>query len=198
VTKLSKDINVLILVGGKSSRMGTDKSKLVYYNIPQIDYVFNLVKQVIPKQNIYFSVRDKHQLENKSQITDIYPNLGPFGAIYSAFEFDSSKSWLVLAIDLPYFNINLLKLLIKNRTIDSIATTFQGKAKKYPEPLITIWETKVIPLLKKGIENKTYSLVKILKNNSVNIIPIEDDLIQNINTKEAYEKVRINLNKTKI
>ena len=196
MNKLSKDINVLILVGGRSTRMGTDKSRLVYYNEPQIDYVFNLVKQVIPEQNIFFSVRDKHQLENKLQITDVYPDFGPFGAIYSAFEFDNSKSWLVLAIDIPYLSSDLLKLLIKHRDINSIATTFQGKAKKYPEPLITIWEPKVFPLLKKGIENKSLSLVRILNNNPVKIIPIKDEIIQNINTKEAFDKVRINLNKT--
>ena len=191
-----KDINVLILIGGKSTRMGTDKSNLVYYKEPQIDHIYNLVKQLIPEQNIYFSVRDKQQLKNKLQITDVYPDLGPFGAIYSAFKFDNTKAWLVLAIDIPYININVLKLLINNRNSNAIATTFQGKTKKYPEPLITIWEAKVFPLFKNNIKNNSYSLVNILKQNKIKTITIKDDLIQNINTKEAFEKVKTNLKKT--
>ena len=190
-----KNINALILIGGKSTRMGTDKSNLVYYNEPQTDYVYTLVKQLIPEQNIYFSVRNKQQLKNKSQITDVYPDLGPFGAIYSAFKYDSINSWLVLAIDIPYINIDTLKLLIKNRNSNNIATTFQGKTKKYPEPLVTIWEPSSFPIFKKGIKNNAFSLVDILKKNKVEIIPINDDLIQNINTKEAFKKIKIDLNR---
>jgi len=189
-----KDINALILIGGKSTRMGTDKSNLVYYKEPQIDHVYKLVKQLIPEQNIYFSVRNKQELKNKSQITDVYPDLGPFGAIYSAFKFDNTKAWLVLAIDIPYINFDVLKLLIDNRNNKAIATTFQGKTKKYPEPLITIWEPKAYPLLEIGIKNNKYSLVSILKKNEVKIIPISNTLIQNINTQEAFKKVKNNLN----
>ena len=189
-----KDINVLILIGGKSTRMGTDKSNLVYYKEPQIDHVYKIVTQLIPEQNVYFSVNNKQELKNKSQITDIYPDLGPFGAIYSAFKFDNTKAWLVLAIDIPYINFDVLKLLIDNRNSKAIATTFQGKTKKYPEPLITIWEPKAYPLLEIGIKNNKYSLVSILKKNEVKIIPISNTLIQNINTQEAFEKVKNNLN----
>ena len=187
-------LNALILVGGKSSRMGTDKSKLIYQKLPQYKTVFNLLKELFSEQNIYYATRDTTQIQDKSYITDVYPDLGPFGAIYSAFSFDATKAWLVLAIDLPYLNIDLLKLLIKQRDNTSIATTFQGQSKKYPEPLLTIWEPKAFPSLKEKLKNNKLSLTKILKENNTKIITIADHLIQNINTKQAFLKVKNDLN----
>ena len=184
------NLNALILIGGKSTRMGTDKSKLIYHNQSQINHVFNLLKEVIVEENIFYSVRDNSQIDNSSTIVDLYPDLGPFSAIYSAFSFDNTKSWLVLAIDIPFVNIDVLNLLIKNRDESKIATTFQGKTKKYPEPLITIWENKSFPLLKVNLENKKYSLVNLLNKNEIKTIPIEDNLIENINTKEEYRKIK--------
>jgi len=193
--KNSNHINALILIGGKSTRMGTDKSTLTYFDKPQIDHVFDLIKELIPKENIYYSVRKNQEINNKLVITDDYPNLGPFGAIYSAFKFDNTKAWLVLAIDIPYINIDVLKLLIKNRNKSCFATTFKGNNKKYPEPLITIYEPKAFSILDNSFKNKSLSLINILKTNKVELIQIDNHIIQNINLKEDFEKVRISLNK---
>jgi len=189
MNKLTNNINALILIGGKSTRMGTDKSQLVYYNQPQRKHLFNLLIEILPKENIYFSVRDQEQVNEQKIIVDKYPNLGPFGAIYAAFEQDNSKPWLILAVDIPFINIDVLNLLINNRNTSKIATTFQGKNKNYPEPLITIWEPKVIPLLKENLKLKNYSLVNLLLQNEVEIIPIKKGLLKNVNTKEAYKKI---------
>lgn len=183
-------MKALILIGGKSLRMGTDKSKLLYYNKPQDAYIFGLLEKLIPKEHIYYAVRDDLQTTNQPNIVDVYPNLGPFGAVYSAFSADNSTAWLIIAIDMPFVSIDMIKLLINKRDPQKIATTFQGMHKKFPEPLITIWEPHVYPILKKSLKTKQYSLVNILKNNEVNIIAIEDEFIENINTKLAYKEVK--------
>lgn len=189
------NLNALILIGGKSTRMKTDKSLLVYHNQTQQKFLFNLLKEIIPKYNIYYSVRDDKQLEGALTIPDYQPDLGPFGAIYSAFEFNKKKAWLILAIDIPFLTKNMLNVLIKNRDLSKIATTFQGKTKKYPEPLITIWEPKVIPLLKKKLTTHDLSLTKILKNNNTKIIQIDDFLIENVNTQGEYLEAKSFLKK---
>ncbi len=86
---------------------------------------------------------------------------------------------------MPFVDENLIKLLINNRYLDKIATTFRGENKKYPEPLITIWEPKSFPILKHALFIKEFSLIKILNENDVKIIEIEDRLTQNINTLDV-------------
>lgn len=188
-------MNALILVGGKSSRMGKDKSRLVYYKKPQYQHVFNLLNKIISKENIYYAVSGKTEKIEGKLIKDIYPNLGPFGAVYSAFSKHPSKSWLVLAIDIPYVTTNLLKQLIKERNPLKTATAFKGVSKKHPEPLITIWEPKAFPLLKKNLDCKNYSLVHLLKNHPIKTILIEDKMLENVNTFLLYEKTKYAMNK---
>ena len=182
-------MNALILVGGKSTRMGTDKSKLVYFNKSQDVLVFEMLKKIVEIEHIYFSVNAKKQSCYNNALVDIYPEIGPLGAIYTAFKANKTTAWLVIAIDIPFLNLATLKKLIKNRDKSKIATTFQGTNKKYPEPLITIWEPKSIPLLKNSIASKNYSLIHILKKNDIKTLTINNTIINNINTKEAYNKI---------
>lgn len=88
----------LVLTGGKSTRMGQDKSQLYYYNKPQKD----VAKQLLENEGIetYFSVQQSSGHEN--EIHDTFLNLGPFGGICSAFQKDPNAAWIVLATDLPF------------------------------------------------------------------------------------------------
>ena len=181
-------VNGLVLIGGKSTRMGTDKSKLQYHNKPQSEYLFQLLEDVLGGNHTFFSVRDKYQLQNTQIITDTFLNLGPFGGICSAFQSNPNVAWLSLAIDLPKIDKKLINKLLQHRNPSKIATAFKGKSKKFPEPLITIWEPKAYPVLLQYLAQGYSCPRKVLINNDVKIVEIDDTVIQNINTKEEYNE----------
>jgi len=187
-------LNGLVLIGGKSKRMGSDKSLLHYYDKPHKKQTYNLLQAVLPDATIFYAI-NPNQEQADNTIVDLYPDLGPFGAILSAFEKDSTTAYFVLATDLPFISIALLKNLIKHRDTSKIATTFQGNDKDFPEPLITIWEAKAYPILKKAKEQQSFSLTKILKNNDIAIINVNANFIRNINTLSQYHEVKEILNK---
>ncbi len=187
-------VNGLVLIGGKSTRMGTDKSKLQYHNKPQSEYLFDLLTTILGENHTFYSVRDKDQLQNTQIITDTFLNLGPFGGICSAFQFNPNVAWLSVATDLPYIDKHVINKLLKHRNPSKIATTFKGKSKKFPEPLITIWEPKAYPILLQYLAQGYSCPRKVLINNDVEIIEIEDTFIQNINTKEEYDRFINNKN----
>ena len=180
-------VNGLVLIGGKSTRMGTDKSKLQYHNKPQSEYLFELLEGVLGINHTFYSVRDKNQLQNTQIITDTFLNLGPFGGICSAFQSNPNVAWLCLATDLPKMDKNLINKLLQYRNPSKIATAFKGKSKKFPEPLITIWEPKAYPVLLQYLAQGYSCPRKVLINNDVEIVEIDDIFIQNINTKEEYD-----------
>ena len=187
-------VNGLILVGGKSTRMGTDKSKLDYHGKPQSNFMFDVLSDSITKNNVFYSVRDEKQLENEQQIiTDKFLDLGPFGGICSAFMHDPNKAWLVVATDLPFINKDVISRLLSKRNPSKIATAFKGKSKQFPEPLITIWEPKAYPILLNYLAQGYSCPRKILINNDVEIIEIDDQIIQNINTKNEFESVKLKI-----
>lgn len=179
-------IKGLVLTGGKSTRMGKDKSLLEYHGKPQKEFV----KDLLEAQGIqtYFSVKNNMELDD--EIFDTFLNLGPFGGICSAFQNDPNAAWMVLATDVPFVNDELIKQLIQRRNPAKTATTVKGKSKQFPEPLITIYEPKAYPLLLQYLAQGYSCPRKMLINSEVEIIEVEDSLIRNINTPEEYRAIK--------
>ncbi len=184
----------LILIGGKSKRMGSDKAFLKYYDKTQLELTKELLTNLLPVNKVYYSINNE-QDELENSIIDKYPDLGPFGAILSAFEYNPNCAYLVMAIDMPFVTPTLIKKLITNRDTSKFATVVQGKNTDYPEPLLSIWEPKAFPILKAQFKAKQYKLTKILKDNTIKHLLVDEFVIQNINTLENYKKVKKNLSK---
>ncbi|WP_237277578.1 NTP transferase domain-containing protein [Tenacibaculum ovolyticum] len=176
-------INGLVLIGGKSTRMGTDKSELNYFGKPQKEHVKELLEECsLPT---FFSVQQPSEKDN--EIHDAFLNLGPFGGICSAFQQNPNTAWLVIATDVPFVNEKIIKLLLENRDPSKIATTIKGKGKEFPEPLITIYEPKAYGKLLQYLAQGYSCPRKMLINSDVKIVEIDDDFIRNINTPEEFE-----------
>nr|BFF39321.1 hypothetical protein BACY1_11260 [Tenacibaculum mesophilum] len=177
----------LVLIGGKSTRMGRDKSELLYYKKPQKEHV----KELLENNNLetFYSVRDlSTSPETTNEIHDTFLNLGPFGGICSAFQKNPNSAWLVMATDIPFVNNELIQLLLQKRNPSKIATTVKGKNKEFPEPLITIYEPKAYGKLLAYLAQGYSCPRKMLINSDVEIIEVDDNLIRNINTPEDYKE----------
>ncbi|UAM97600.1 NTP transferase domain-containing protein [Polaribacter litorisediminis] len=173
----------LVLVGGKSTRMGTDKSKLNYFGKPQKEFA----KELLENNNLktFYSVQSDSEKEN--EISDKFYNLGPFGGICSAFQKDLNAAWFVLATDVPFVSAKIVQLLLQHRNPSKVATAIKGKNKEFVEPLITIYEPKAYPILLQYLAQGYSCPRKMLINSDVEIVEIEDDFIRNINTPEEFE-----------
>ncbi|WP_299119083.1 NTP transferase domain-containing protein [uncultured Tenacibaculum sp.] len=180
----------LVLTGGKSTRMGTDKSELNYYGKPQKQFAKELLES--NSLETYFSVRTNS--EHTDEIHDTFLNLGPFGGICSAFQKDPNSAWLVLATDLPFVNNTLIQLLLEKRNPSKLATAIKGKDKEFPEPLITIYEPKAYSKLLQYLAQGYSCPRKMLINSEVEIIEVDDNLIRNINTPEEFELAKKEIN----
>jgi molybdenum cofactor guanylyltransferase len=179
-------VNCLILIGGKSSRMGTDKSLLNYHGKPQREYLFNLAQKFC--KEVCFSCREEQKFSEKTVI-DKYAELGPISGILSAFAHDKNTAWLVLACDMPLINEKAFEILIKHRNIEKVATTFFNNENNAPDPLFTIYEPKAADLLLEYIKSGNKSPKMFLQNADIQLIKSEkNDFLKNINTKEEFDK----------
>ena len=179
-------MNCLILIGGKSSRMGTDKSLLDYHGKPQREYLFGLAQKYCTE--VYFSCREEQKFSEKT-IIDNYAELGPISGIVSAFEHDKNEAWLVLACDMPLINENDFETLIKHRNPEKVATTFFNNENNAPDPLFTIYESKAYEQLIEYIKSGNKSPKIFLQNTDIQLIKSENiDFLKNINTKEEFDK----------
>ena len=182
-------IKGLVLVGGKSTRMGTDKAELNYFGKPQKE----AAKELLENNNLetFYSVRDfSTALEMTNEIPDKFINLGPFGGICSAFQKDPNAAWFVLATDVPFVSDEIIQLVLKHRNPSKVATAIKGKSKDFPEPLITLYEPKAYPILLQYLAQGYSCPRKMLINCDVEIVEIDDNFIRNINTPEEFEAAK--------
>lgn len=98
----------LVLAGGKSSRMKTNKADLLFCDktlqqrsvdlLASVGLSDVLISRNTPNNDGYY-------------LPDIYPNRGPLGGIYSALK-HTPNDLLVVAIDMPLLNRTLLTRLL--------------------------------------------------------------------------------------
>lgn len=183
----------LVLAGGKSVRMGFDKSSIKWHGVEQRYYMADLLSNVC--EDIFISCRPEQQskIEKYKTIADNFEGAGPLIGILSAFKANPNVAWLVTACDLPLLDLQTLQYLIQNRDTACIATTFKSPFDSLPEPLITIWEPSSYERLQTHITDGYTCPRKALLRNEANVkilIPPYPDALMNANTPDDAEKVK--------
>ncbi|MBL3657480.1 molybdenum cofactor guanylyltransferase [Fulvivirga sediminis] len=173
------DLYGLVLIGGKSSRMGTDKSMLQYHKVTQREYSYQLLSKYCSRVFLSCNPTQQDSLA-LPHIVDTHCE-GPMTGILSAHEEYPQASWLVLACDMPYVDIDILNQLLLHRDDSSIATCFY---KERIEPLCAIWEASCFPSFKKYHRSGNRSPRRFLEENKIKaLFPTESEKkkLRNIN-----------------
>ncbi len=178
----------LVLAGGKSQRMGTDKGALEYKQKPHREYTADLISGFCEKT--YISCRETQRDAFKSaypKLIDTFTGLGPYGAILSAFREHPNHACLSIACDLPYIDKESINQLIHKRNPSKLATCFHNPDTQFPEPLITIWEPKAYPVLLEFLSQGYSCPRKVLINTEVEEIKMDNPgAMFNANDKQSY------------
>jgi molybdopterin-guanine dinucleotide biosynthesis protein A/molybdopterin-guanine dinucleotide biosynthesis protein len=181
----------LVLAGGLSQRMQTDKGRLRYgpAGREQREVATALLAEVC--QDVFVSCRAEQAAELPTglhPLPDTFLGLGPLGGILSAFRQDPNAAWLVLACDLPFLTADVLRQLVAGRQPSRLATAFQSPGSDFPEPLITIFEPRAYPELLRFLGSGYSCPRKMLINSDVEVLPTPvGDALRNINTPAERE-----------
>lgn len=173
----------LILNGGKSTRMGIDKSTIEYHGQSQLDYLHELLSKRCKKTFVSIA-NDTDGLSHEYPVVkDSFLGLGAYGGILSAFQKYPNAAWLVVAIDMPNINENSLDYLLGKRNTAKVATAFLNPATNFPDPLLTIFEPKSYAMLLHYLSLGYACPRKMLINENVEVIEqSQENLLLNINT----------------
>lgn len=182
----------LVLAGGKSTRMHTDKTTLEYHGQPQRNHLHELLESFC--DDVFISCREEQAdgIPKKfTTITDSFLGMGPMGAILSAFRQYPNRAWLSVACDLPLLSRKSLQYLAEHRNPSKIATAFNNPDSSFPEPLITIWEPKSYPVLLHFLSLGYSCPRKVLINSDIELLeaPVPRELT-NVNRPEEYREAK--------
>ena len=180
----NKSLTGIILAGGKSSRMGTDKAFLIYNNKTFIEHVIEALKPSVSDIIISANTEVYSSLGYKVY-NDSIPNCGPLGGIYTALSNSKSEKNIVISCDMPLVNAHLIKYLIEHAQEEQVnLLAHNGNV----EPLCAIYNKSCLPILKTCLKNNFLKMKNVLRQLSIHKIEIKNELfyhpqlMSNINT----------------
>lgn len=142
---------LVILCGGDSSRMGTDKALLPFGDQCLLEYMVHKFSPHFDK--IYLSVKTRgdygHLNLDVTEIPDIYLNAGPMGAILSSLTMIVEKKAVFISIDTPFIQPALCKKLYDaSENYDASCIGLKGPL---VESIISVYSKSCIPAFGKSI-----------------------------------------------
>jgi len=179
----------LVLAGGASTRMRTDKAALQYHGQPQLRWAFELVSKFCAASfvSVRPDQRDDAARAGHPQIVDRQPGIGPIAGISAALLEQPKAGWLVLACDLPFLTERTLLHLIAHRDPQKIATAYRSAHDGLPEPLCAIWEPAAREPVLAYIASGKQCPRKFLINSDTALLDLpEHQALDNVNTVEEF------------
>lgn len=180
----------LVLAGGASTRMGKDKALLAYAGEPQVRRIVALLERVAPP--VYVSVRRAQAAQDAFQglrlLPDEVEDLGPLEGLLSAFRDSPVCAWLAVAVDMPLLTERALRHLVASRDPALYATAYRNPEIDGPEPLCTIYEPRIHPVLTARKAEGRRSLM-LLRDLEIRLVEPEDPaVIRNVNDPSSYRE----------
>ncbi len=175
-------IGAVILRGGKSSRMGSDKAELKLGGRTFFDCIKGELSDF---DELLVSVAGEGG-ENGA-VSDIYKERGPMGGIYSALTAAKSDALLVVPCDLPLFGRALARRLAADMDEETDALICVSDERIHP--LCGIYSKSCLPLMKKCLDagqNKMMLLIDQLETRRF-YIGSSAYMLKNINTPQDLQ-----------
>ncbi len=172
-------MKVVILMGGKSSRMGQEKAFVQFQGQSLFERVKALAASIDEEYYLSVSYEQFESLGHEYRcILDVVSGKGPLGGIVSALAY-LRDDILVLPIDLPNLDLETLKPLMK------AGKTSAYKAGMYIQSLPSYWSYSDFKDIQDALDQEQLNLKSFFKEN-VNLISYEGDtdVFLNINRPE--------------
>lgn len=185
----SRSLSMVILAGGRSSRMGTDKSDLVYKEQTFLEIQIEKGRKLGIEDILVSGYRG---LKCSAQvIMDRIENRGPLGGLEACFCQAKHGRSLVLSVDVPLVSVQELQGLIeKNRKSSDLITVLSHRQKQ--EPLIGIYSTDLAGHIEKFLSERNGSVFAFLRSIGYGEYKSEGEefQFQNINEKADYRRLQ--------
>lgn len=182
-------ITGIILAGGKSSRMGTDKGFLMLNDKPFVQYSIEALKPLV-SEIIIVSDDSNYDAFGLKRVNDITKNAGPIVGICSGLEASSTDYNLILSCDIPLINSEILKKLIAAADDDSEIIQIENHGKTMP--LIALYKRHIKETFNEFLQKDERRLrvaVKACKSKNIILEKEHKFSTMNVNTKEELKQI---------
>ena len=191
-------MTIIVLAGGRSLRLGHDKRSVTICGESLVQRILSRLAPLSSKATVVLSQEEMKpfwSLPGVDVVSDLYPDKGVLGGIYTGLVLSTDSYNLVVGCDMPFLNVELLRYMTELCPGFDVVVPRVGRN---VEPLHAIYSKNCIDpiseLLKQGnlqISNLFHSAkVRYVEQDEIDKFDPEHLSFFNINTKADLEKAK--------
>ena len=183
------EFEAVILAGGESYRMGSDKGLIEINGKPMVVCLIDTLNPIA--HSLWVSTSNISYIQfGISLVTDEYTAIGPLGGLHTALKKASKEHVLVVSVDAPFVSEECVLKLIGEEELETIAIS-KCAGKSYP--LIGVYPVSILAKLEEYIEQGKRSVFGFLETQKVKEVEFSEQYkhcFRNINTPEDLAEIQ--------
>ncbi len=187
--------SAVVLAGGSSSRLGQDKAFLFVDGQFLIERIIETLSQLSDEVIIVTNEADRYEQFEALVVSDVYPGKGALGGIYSGLKAATRSHSLVVACDMPFLNLSLLRYMQGLASRYDVVIPRRGKL---TEALHAFYSRNCLPLIKQQLLAGDLRIIHFFPHVRVRYVDREEIEVFdprnlsffNINSQADLEKAR--------
>jgi molybdopterin-guanine dinucleotide biosynthesis protein A len=171
----NENVTGIVLSGGKSSRLGTEKGLKIYGSKPLVSYSIAalepLCSEILLSANYELEIYSKFGLKI---VQDEIRGIGPLGGLLACLKQSQTRFNLVLSCDIPFVETDLLKYLLAQIDNEQVVVPVHGDG--VVEPLCGYYNTNVISQIEESLRSGNYKVLDFINKIRLKKILIDEKL----------------------
>jgi molybdenum cofactor guanylyltransferase len=178
--------SAVIFAGGKSSRMGKDKSLLPFGNYSTLSQFQQ--ERLRPWFNkVYISAKENKFDFVCEYIEDNAPVSSPLVGLLSILESIEENEIFVLSVDAPFVDKGVIEKILNSNNLSYDAIV--AKSPSGTQPLCGLYKKSILPFIYSQLEANDHKLQTLLAIAQTHYVPFNDNQpFTNLNHPHEYEK----------
>lgn len=186
---LAEDATAIVLAGGRSRRMGTDKSMLPVDGRPMIEHICRQLRGTFTRVLISANDTAKFSFLGLDVVADRVPDQGPLMAVASALDASQSDLNLIVSCDVPRIKLAVVRRMLAEADGADLVVPITSDGKE--QPLFAVYRKSALRHMDRALALGARRVRDIYDLCRVRFLELDDaDWFANLNTMADYERFR--------
>jgi FdhD protein len=193
--EMASGVTAVILAGGNSTRMKSNKALLPYRGERFIERIYRQLADIFPEVILVTNTPEMYRFLPCRKVSDHFPGMGSLAGIHAGLSQSTTPHIFVVACDMPDLNDALIRqLVVKADGNDVVIPESEGGM----EPLHAVYGKGCLPAMERTLSSGKRRIVECFDQLKVTVVSQEEISridpaflsFRNINTPEEYFRIR--------
>ena len=187
-------ITAVILAGGVSSRMGSNKALLTVEGAPLIEKIYRTMARLFREVVLVTNTPEEYSFLPCPMVADRYHGVGPLAGLHAGLMAGAGNWIFMTACDTPFLNPEVVRLVCTDvGEYDAVVPVSHGGK----EPLQALYGQRCLATVEQALVQGDWKLLNLLDRVRTRFVTLEElaaipgaeQSFYNVNTPEEYERL---------